>query len=144
MSLFSCKQASLYQQLKNIPDAQWKSSYEPSFTFNISDTTATYEVYIIIRHTNNYAYSNVWIKASLQLPGDSLKNQNLDLQLANNENWLGVGMDDIYERIIKITPQPQKFPKPGIVTFNLKQIMRQDSLPGIMQVGMKVEKINGH
>lgn len=136
-----CKQADLYERVQNIPKTEWESSYLPTFTFNISDTISLYDVYIIVRHTNNYAYNNIWIESSLQLPGDSLITQKWDLQLADNNGWMGVGMDDIFARRIKITTAPQRFKRSGLISFSLKQIMRQNPLPGIMQVGMRVERI---
>ncbi len=136
-----CKQVELYERLENIPKAEWKGDYKPSFTFNITDTVSLYDVFITVRHTNSYAYNNIWIESSLQLPGDSLITQKLDLLLANPDGWMGVGMDDIFERRIKVTATPQKFGKAGPVTFALRQVMRQDPLPGIMQVGIRVEKV---
>jgi gliding motility-associated lipoprotein GldH len=51
-----------------------------------------------------------------------------------------MGMDDIFEARVKITSQPASFPKAGPITIKLKQIMRQDPLPGILQIGMRIEK----
>ena len=138
----SCKQEELFERLEPIPGGLWKSSFTPSFTFNIFDTTAAYNVYVTVRHTNDYAYNNIWLQSGLQLPGDTLLSQKLDLKLAGSDGWLGAGMDDIFETRIKVTPQPQSFPRSGPVTFTLKQIMRQDPLSGILQIGMRVEKAN--
>jgi gliding motility-associated lipoprotein GldH len=131
----------LYERMTPIPGGEWKSNFQPSFTFNISDTAAEYNVYVTVRHTNHYPYNNLWVQSALQLPGnDTLLAQKLDLQLASPEGWYGIGMDDIYEVRIKITKQSAVFPRTGPVTFTLKQIMRQDPLPGILQVGMRIEK----
>ncbi len=138
--LAGCKQNELYERLEPVPGGEWKSSFVPSFTFDISDTTALYNVYVSIRHNNDYAYNNIWLESSLQLPGDSLLKQKLDLTLASPTGWVGMGMDDIFEARIPVTKQPSSFPKKGPVTFTLKQIMRQDPLPGILQVGMRIEK----
>jgi gliding motility-associated lipoprotein GldH len=138
--LTACKQNELYERMEPVPGGEWKSNFQPSFTFNISDTTALYNVYITVRHTNNFPYNNLWVESSLQLPGDTLLKQKLDLQLASPEGWVGMGMDDIFEARIKVTPRPSSFPRNGPVTFTLKQIMRQDPLPGVLQVGMRIEK----
>ncbi|MEO7312093.1 MAG: gliding motility lipoprotein GldH [Chitinophagaceae bacterium] len=135
-----CKQVELYERLENIPNAAWKMDFKPVFTFNITDTVSLYNVYITIRHTNSYGYNNIWLESTLQLPGDSLITQKLDLQLANTDGWMGTGMDDIFERRIMVTATPQKFSKSGQVRFTLGHVMRQDPLPGIMQVGLRVEK----
>ena len=62
-----------------------------------------------------------------------------DLTLATNEKgWLGSGMDDIYEHRIPLTPE-ESF-KPGNYTFRVEQIMREDPLKNVLNVGLRVEK----
>src|ERR1700712_477268 len=128
----SCQQVDLFERIQNVPKAEWKSDFKPSFSFVINDTASLYNLYVTIRHTNTYPFNNIWLMAGLQLPGDTAKQQQLDLTLAGNENWLGVGMDDIYEQRIKITSRPVKFKNSGTAVFSLQNIMRQDPLPGIM------------
>jgi gliding motility-associated lipoprotein GldH len=61
-----------------------------------------------------------------------------ELSLATNEGWLGSGMDDIYEHRIKLT-NPQYW-KAGNYHFTIEQIMREDPLENVMNVGLRVEK----
>jgi gliding motility-associated lipoprotein GldH len=71
-------------------------------------------------------------------------NQRLDLLLATDDKgWLGSGMDDIYEHRIRITQQPQRLARKGLYKFRLEQIMREDPLENIMNVGIRVEKVKG-
>lgn len=141
ISISSCQQLDLYERIQNVPKAEWKSDFKPSFSFAISDTAALYNLYVTIRHTNTYPFNNIWLMAGLQFPGDTVKQQRLNLTLAGKENWLGVGMDDIYEQRIKVNPRPVQFKHSGTAVFSLQNIMRQDPLPGIMQVGVRIEKV---
>ena len=66
-----------------------------------------------------------------------------DLVLATNEKgWLASGMDDIYEHRIPLTPsdQPYYFKKPGDYKFSVEQIMREDPLKNVLNVGLRIEK----
>lgn len=137
----SCKQANLYERIQNVPKAEWSSDFKPSFSFDIQDTAAFYNLYVTIRHTNTYPFNNIWLMANLQLPGDSSKEQKLDLTLAGTDKWLGIGMDDIYEHRIPLTTRPIQFKRSGTAVFSLQNIMRQDPLPGVMQVGFRIEKV---
>ena len=79
-----------------------------------------------------------------QVPNDTLLKQHLDLVLATDDKgWLGSGMDDIFEHRIRITSAPQKLSKPGLYRFRIEQIMREDPLKYVMNVGMRVEKVKG-
>jgi gliding motility-associated lipoprotein GldH len=60
----------------------------------------------------------------------------------NEKGWLGIGMDDIYEHRIALTPPNQKFyfQKSGNYTFTVEHIMREDPLQNVMNVGLRIEK----
>jgi gliding motility-associated lipoprotein GldH len=94
-----------------------------------------------LRHSDAYLYNNIWIKGTVREPGDSAaRSQNYDLTLATNDKgWLGSGMDDIYEHRVLIQPET-RFTRPGTYSFTLEQIMRDDPLPYVLNVGVRVEK----
>ena len=136
----ACNQASLFERLENIPDAEWKTGEILDFSIEIPDTTQNYYLIVTIRHTYKYAYRNVWVKLGLQQPGsDSITYRDFDLPLANNERWLGVGMDDVYERRIRLFGKPVRFTSTGTARFTLQQIMRDNPLKHVLQAGIRVE-----
>ena len=68
--------------------------------------------------------------------------QNINLKLASDaKGWEGVGMDDIFEVRKNITPGPVSFKRAGDYTFSIAQIMRENPLKYIMNVGLRVEKV---
>lgn len=75
-------------------------------------------------------------------PVDSSQKFSLELPLASKDGWLGTGMDDIFEHRIAFTLDPQKFQfnRAGDYTFTLEQIMRDNPLPDVMNVGIRLEK----
>jgi gliding motility-associated lipoprotein GldH len=142
--LSACQTVDLYEKNVSIPAHEWKSSFKPQFRFLIKDTAA-YELYIVIRHNEKYAYNNIWLNLSTQFPGDTtIRTVPYELPLANNEGWIGkeTAMDDLYEHRILITPanQPIIFPRPGEYIFTIAQIMREDPLRHVLNVGLRIEK----
>jgi len=139
--LNSCTTSDLYEKTVAIPDHEWKSNYKPEFIFTIKDTTALYQAYLIIRHTEKYNYKNIWLNYYVQPPGDSLRKESREFQLATNEKgWLGTGMDDIYEHRIKLNPYADTVRKAGTYKFILENIMREDPLKEVLNVGIRIEK----
>lgn len=138
----SCQTIDLYEKVEAIPAHQWQYGFKPSFNFTIKDTAAAYQLYLILRHNNKYAYNNIWLKLSVKGPADTLQTVNLDLPLANKEGWLTKGMDDVFEHRIAFALDPQRFAfrKPGEYSFTLEQIMRDNPLPNVMNVGLRIEK----
>src|SRR5215208_4494771 len=105
---FSCNTIDLYEKNVSIPRYEWKSSFKPEFKFIITDTTAPYNIFIVLRHNEKYNYNNIWLSLSTQIPGDTiLRRVQYELPLANGEaGWLSTAsaMDDLYEHRIRITP----------------------------------------
>ena len=141
----SCTTTDLYEKSVSIPGHAWKNSYKPSFTFTIKDTTSAYQVFLILRHNDKYSFNNIYVNLYALQPGsDSARIARFDLPLGTNEEgWLATGMDDIYEHRIALTPPGSQtfFRKPGDYTFSVEQIMREDPLENVLNVGIRVEKI---
>lgn len=139
--LSACKQdLGVYEKTMPLPRHQWAASFKPQFQFTIADTTRPYQVFFIIRHTEKYNFNNIYINLTAKLPGsDSLVSRRLDLPLAtNDQGWLGTGMDDIYEHRIALG-SPENFRK-GDYSFTIEQLMREDPLDHVFDVGLRIEK----
>jgi gliding motility-associated lipoprotein GldH len=125
-----------------IPNRAWSSTFKPEISFTVKDTSARYNIYAVIRHTDAYEFNNIWVNIYTKVPGDTVvRKQQLDLRLATDEKgWLGSGMDDIFEHRILITARPEPLTRAGVYQFTLENIMRVDPLPEVMNVGIRVEK----
>lgn len=135
----SCTSINLYEKDVAIPKHEWKSSFKPSFTFTIKDTTVPYQLFLVLRHTEKYNYTNIYVNLYIKPPGkDSIQKIQRNLLLANNDGWLGTGMDDIYEHSIPLGEKQTL--KAGTYTFTLEQIMREDPLENVLDVGLRIEK----
>lgn len=137
----SCGTLDVFEKNVNIPNHEWSSSFQPEISFEILDTAALYNIYVVLRHTDAYRYNNIWMNLYTQVPGDTIVKQRLDLMLATNEKgWLGTGMDDIFEHRILITNTPQPLTSMGLYKFRLEHLMREEPLQYVMNVGIRVEK----
>ncbi len=141
LSLVACTKLDVLEKNISFKNQEWNSKVTPTVKFVIEDTTSLYNVFIVMRHTDAYNYSNVWVKCTVIAPGDPVKKtEQYDLTLATNDHgWLGTGMDDIFESRILIQPST-KFTKLGEYQFILQQIMREDPLEHVLNVGLRLEK----
>lgn len=132
----------VFEKNVSLPRQEWQSSFQPEISFQIKDTSSLYNIFFVIRHSDAYDFNNIWIRATVDQPGElGPKSQQYDLPLANNEKgWIGAAMDDIYETRILIQPQT-KFRKIGDYHFTLEQIMREDPLRHVLDVGIRIEKM---
>lgn len=138
----SCIKIDLFEKQVPIPSQQWFYNNVPQFTFHIDDTSSMYNVFVVLRHTDLYNYQNIWLRMGSKAPGDSMHFQNINLVLASDsKGWEGSGMDDIFEVRKNISPGPVSFKKTGDYTFSIAQIMRENPLKYIMNVGIRIEKV---
>ncbi|MFM2139083.1 MAG: hypothetical protein RJA57_1390 [Bacteroidota bacterium] len=139
----SCRPIDLHEKNAAIPGHRWQSSFQPEFSFTITDTTKPYQLFVTIRHRDRYAYNNLYLNITTRQPGDdSTRTAMYDLRLGTDEDgWLGKGMDDIYEHRIPLTPAgtPFRFRKTGTYVFRFQQMMREDPLEHVLNVGLRIE-----
>jgi gliding motility-associated lipoprotein GldH len=139
-----CIRSNIYEKNASISGHKWSSSYKPTFEFEISDTSASYNAYFTMRHTEAYPFSNIWIKLQMTEPGkpesESIK---IDIPLAQTDGkWLGRGANEIWEHRMPLGQQAasMKFKQKGKYIIRLQHLMRTDPLPEILSIGIRLEK----
>jgi len=139
-SLISCETINTYQRFEDIPHYNWQSDFKLNFPVEISDTSTRYNIYVNTRHTDAYPYMNLWLLVSTTLPDGKILKKRIEIPLANSDGaWLGEGTGDIWEASYMIQ-QNTIFDQPGKYVFTLEQNMRQDPLPGVMSMAVRIER----
>ncbi|MDB5235104.1 MAG: gliding motility lipoprotein GldH [Hymenobacter sp.] len=140
--LTACDPNRVFEQNIDFPNYSWDVQQKPAFTFAIEDTAARYDVYFNVRHASAYGFYNLYVKHTLTGPagpvGQPLLHQILLMDSKTGEPK-GSGTGDIYDMQLLALPN-QHFATPGNYTLTLEQYMRQDQLPGLMAVGVRVAK----
>ncbi|GAA4345019.1 gliding motility lipoprotein GldH [Flaviaesturariibacter amylovorans] len=144
--LGGCDTIDLYERTAALKGHEWRSNVKPTFRFDIKDTTAPYQLYVLFRHSAEYGFNNVWVSLATTFPDGKTARVQYELPLATNEKgWLGTGMSDVFEHRIALTPVGKEFyfRQAGTYTFTLEHIMRENPLLGVHNVGLRVEKKRG-
>lgn len=140
-----CRPGPEFQDHFTIPGNAWKSTFRPEFRFRIEDTAAAYQLFLIVRHTDDYRFQNIWLNLDSKGPGDSAYSLNrAELTLAApNGRWLGRGLGAMYEQRVPVNTinNPAYFRRAGEYTIRLTHDMRQDPLTDIVTVGIRLEKL---
>ena len=140
VAVAACTTVDLYEKSVAIPGHAWKSSFKPSFDFTIKDSNASYQIFLVLRHSEKYNFNNIYVNVYARVPGsDSLIKIQKDVTLADNEGWKAAsGMDDIYEHRLPLGDIQAL--RAGNYTFTLEQIMREDPLENVLNAGLRIEK----
>lgn len=143
MGLSACNWTTgVFEKNLNFDNHEWPSSLKPDISFEITDTLSSYNIYIVLRHTDAYHFNNIYIRASVREPGvPKGRTGDYDLQLATNgKGWIGTAMDDIYDARLLIQAET-RFRKSGVYHITLEQLMREDPLKYILSAGLRVERV---
>ncbi len=124
----------------NSVDNKWNKKSEQKFNLEIADPQNPKNIIFVVRNNNDYPYSNIrFIVNFTNLQNKKKETDTLNYVLAKpNGEWLGTGFGDTKETLFQYRLN-YRFPSKGKYEIGLIQAMRNDVLPGIEDVGVKIE-----
>jgi gliding motility-associated lipoprotein GldH len=138
--IVSCDPSRVYEEYKKIPDYNWEIKAPLEFQVNITDTLHPHHVYLNIRHTGYYRFSNIYLFIDSWLPDGSYSRDTAEIILASPDGkWKGDGLGDIWDNRV-LFKKDVIFPMSGTYRFRLTQAMRVNPLKGVMDAGIRIEK----
>ncbi|MBN8677609.1 MAG: gliding motility lipoprotein GldH [Chitinophagales bacterium] len=136
----ACGPDYLFEEEKNIANAQWMYRDTLDYRFSITDTTALYNLSVTFSYADSFPNQNVYIKFYTKFPDGKRLSKPLSFDLFDPEGKpAGKCSGGICSTSIPIQ-QNAFFEKAGEYVITLEQFGRQDALPGIKSVGLNVEK----
>jgi gliding motility-associated lipoprotein GldH len=138
VSLVSCDPGRLYEDNKRIDNDNWYYKNTIPFDLQIEDTSKWYNVYVNLRVSTDYKYSNIFMWLNVINPDKKSDRRRVEIRLADERGkWLGKGLGDIYDYQFPAL-QKIKFQQKGFYRFELEQNMRDDTLTHVKSVGIRV------
>ncbi len=141
--LSSCNRNVVYNEYQEIDNYVWTQNKSLEFCCNIEDTSCPYNIFLNIRHANFFPYKNIWLTVKIIKP--NLTSNIVDtvecILAEDNGRWIGDGLGDIWDYKHQWIIQDNKiFTEPGNYYFVVNHLMRSDTISGIMDIGLEVEK----
>ena len=137
--LSACGPNYIFEETKPITANGWSYADSLQFEFNILDTTSIYNQSLVVNHTTEYGFQNLYVKVHTIFPDGKRTSQLLSLELASK---IGLWFGDCNEEACSLEIPIQNnifFPMPGTYAFVLEQYMRKDPLEGIQSFELKIE-----
>ena len=141
--LFSCDSNRVYEINHDFSDRTWTVIEQPEFEFMIKDPGERFNLYYNVRNSLDYPFSRIFVTYHLQ---DSVGNElysKLNTQHLFDEKTgapLGsTGLGDVYDHRFLLL-ENYEFKMPGKYKIKLEQFTRQDTLRGVLAVGVRVER----
>lgn len=149
--LNSCDSNRVFDEYKSVPN-QWQKDSVIAFKITPQDSISPYNLFVNIRNTNEYKFSNLFLIVEMEYPHGKTVKDTLEYQMAKpNGELLGEGFTDIKENKLwyKGYEKPFVFEENGEYNIKIQHAMRNngevngvDKLEGITDVGFRVETTN--
>ena len=127
-------------QNTEVPNHNWTYPDKFRFDVKIDDEKIPYNLYMNLRVTGDYKYSNIFVLITQSGPDKKAEVRRYELKLANTDGeWLGKGSGNLYSYQAPFRTN-YKFPAKGVYHFYIEQNMRDNPLREVSDVGMRVER----
>ena len=125
-----------------ITNRNWSYVNKVRVPVTIEDNSIAYNVYINLRHTADYKYSNIFLLIRNQGPDGKVVTVRKEFKLAYPDGqWLGKGSGNLFSYQLPFY-EKYRFPAKGKYIFEVEQNMRDNPLKEITDVGIRVERSN--
>lgn len=140
--LFSCDKTRVYEQQVDLPEKAWLINNQPHFDFEIKNHTLNYNIYYTVRNSLEFPYSRIFVNYTLKdSSGVEIRKALLSAYLFDQKTGKpegDSGLGDLFDHRFPIVTDFH-FDKPGIYSITFEQFNRQDTLQGVLAIGVRVE-----
>jgi gliding motility-associated lipoprotein GldH len=135
--LLGCQKGILFTEFKHLPVSGWEADSVFCFELSLQDSQPICDVEILVRHTDQYEYQNLWLFVEMKRDSITLSRDTIGCYLASDRGeWYGTGMR-VYEMPISYL-ESYAFPSEGISKIYVSHGMRSTILRGVIDLGVKV------
>jgi gliding motility-associated lipoprotein GldH len=138
-----CDSNRVYENNVAFKDRSWKIAEPAKFEFQITDTTKKYNLIMDVRNSIDYPFARLFVNYDLKKGSVTLSKELISVYLFDQKTgkpFGNSGIGDIYDHQFILTKN-YSFRKAGNYQAGLQQFMRQDTIPGILAVGLRVEVV---
>jgi gliding motility-associated lipoprotein GldH len=145
--IISCEFNTPFSKNKSLSGV-WNKEEYIDFDLPQLDRLKTYNLFVNLRNTNDYKYSNIFLIVAMNFPHGKIVTDTLEYKMANSDGtWLGNGISSIKDNKLWYKEQVS-FQEEGIYTVSIRHAVRNNgtvegvtNLEGITDIGFSVEEI---
>jgi len=130
----------IIDQNSEVPNHNWTYLNKFKYDVKIDDEKIAYNLYLNLRVTADYKYSNIFVLITQTGPDKKSAVNRFELKLAEKDGeWLGKGSGNLYSYQSPFLTN-YKFTQKGVYQFYIEQNMRDNPLREVSDAGLRVEK----
>lgn len=136
--LASCGDPALVDKNIAIDSEAWDYKKQVQFEVDVENNSQSYDIFLNFRHKSSYPYSNIFVLFHQQHPDGHQDTSRVEIRLAEPDGrWLGSGTGALfsYQQLVKSN---YYFPDTGRYVLSFEQNMRENPLPGVSDIGVRI------
>lgn len=141
--LFACTGNDLYRAQADLDPNGWAATDPAILEFEVEekDVDVPVNFFVDLRHNGEYPYRNLFLFMEMTLPNNSSHKDTVELLLADRlGHWRGSGgwalSNNVKHHVLY--RYQDKLPMAGKYRVTVEQAMREDQLPGVLDVGVAI------
>ena len=143
VTFISCSnENTIFNEYVDIPNSKFSFLDTMNFKVQINDTVNNHDVFIQLRTSTDYKWSNMFIFSDIVFPNGKIRSDTFQISITDKKgHWKGnksgavVNFNHyLYKNII--------FPIKGQYRFKFNQAMRDTILNEVISLGLKINKSN--
>lgn len=139
--LSGCDSSRVFENYVEFKERTWNIQEPVSFEFEINNTQQQYNLYYEVRNSLDYPWQRIFVQYQLtDSTGAVLSNKLVSNYLfeKSGEPLGRSGLGDVYDHRFLVLPN-YSFTQRGKYKFTIQQENRQDTLAGVLAIGLRVE-----
>lgn len=141
--LAACDPARVYEEHTVLKDRVWHEGDTLAFRFVLDSADVPSRYYLVVRNDRQYPYARLFVRHTLRdTTGRVLSEGLLSNYLFEQKTGRPLGksaLGDVYDHRVEIVNP--RFPQsPGAYELQVQQFMRDTRLPGVLAIGLRVER----
>lgn len=138
---YACNSNILFTDSVSMPAEEWTLDNVAAFEPEITDTLSGNNIFFTIRTGASYPFRNIYLFVSTTSPAGKTITDTLQYKIADEKGkWYGKGFADVHELNLPFKANVY-FPSKGIYSFKISHGMRTETLNGVYDIGLRIEKI---
>ena len=142
----SCDSNQVFDSYKTVSNG-WPKDEVVEFEVIPPDTLNAYDLFINIRNSSEYKYSNLFLIVEMDYPNGKVQKDTLEYRMTTPEgDFLGTGFSDVKENKLWYK-QGEVFKESGTYFIKITHAMRRngtvsglENLEGVLDVGFRIER----
>ncbi|MDD5694175.1 MAG: hypothetical protein PHD61_02580 [Bacteroidales bacterium] len=137
---FGCKRDAGRVNLHSFPDKTWSRFEKQTFHLNIVNTSFPYDMMLILRHTEDYPFENLYLHIIMQMPGgeERIMERNFMVKNPGGAFISPVNKEGCHEMIFSLYKELH-FADKGTCSVEIENLIPKTEITGIVELGISLQ-----